>query len=41
MDEKEKDLKEKVNAETEGATNTEETAAQPAEEAEAFVSQLN
>ena len=35
MDEKEKDLKEKVNAETEGATNTEETAAQPAEEAEA------
>jgi len=34
MDEKEKDLKEKVNAETEGATNTEETAAQPAEEAE-------
>lgn len=37
MDEKEKDLKEKVNAETEGATNTEETAAQPAEEAEATV----
>ena len=35
MDEKEKDLEEKVNAETEGATNTEETAAQPAEEAEA------
>ena len=35
MDEKEKDLKEKVNAETEGATNTEETAAHPAEEAEA------
>ena len=35
MDEKEKDLKEKVNAETEGATNTEETAAQPPEEAEA------
>ena len=35
MDEKEKDLKEKVNTETEGATNTEETAAQPAEEAEA------
>lgn len=35
MDEKEKDLEEKVNAETEGATNTEETEAQPAEEAEA------
>ena len=35
MDEKEKDLEEKVNAETEGATNTEATEAQPAEEAEA------
>ena len=37
MDEKEKDLKEKVNAETEGATNTEETEAeaQAAEEAAA------
>ena len=28
MDEKEKDLEEKVNAETEGATNTEETEAE-------------
>ncbi len=37
MDEKEKDLEEKVNAETEGATNTEETEAeaQAAEEAAA------
>ncbi len=35
MDEKEKDLEEKVNAETEGATNTEATEAQPAEEAAA------